>query len=50
MNETRKFVQTSGGGWMRVEDKLLEAGPAEGETWYGFEEMQAVKAERKASQ
>ena len=49
-NATRKFAQTSGGGWVRVEGERLKAGPAPGETWYGFEEMQRIKAERKAGQ
>ena len=47
---TRKFAQTSGGGWVRVEGERLKAGPTPGETWYGFEEMQRIKAEREAGQ
>jgi hypothetical protein len=49
-NADRLFAETPGGGWMRVEGARLEAGPKQGETWYGFEDMQRIKAERKAQQ
>ena len=47
-NASRMFAETPGGGWMRVEGERLEAGPDEGETWHNFEDMQRIKAERKA--
>lgn len=49
-NASRMFEQTPGGGWMRVESDRLEAGPGKGETWYNFEDMQRIKAERKAGE
>jgi hypothetical protein len=49
-NATRMFTQTPGGGWLRVEDSRLDTGPEDGETWYRFEDMQRIKAERKGPQ
>jgi predicted aspartyl protease len=49
-NATRMFAQTPGGGWLRVEDSRLDTGPEDGETWYRFEDMQRIKAERKGPQ
>ena len=38
-----------GGGWVRVDDWRVKRGPREGETFFSFDEMKKIKAERKAS-
>lgn len=44
---TRSYAETSGGGFVVVDGPRLRNGPREGETWYSYEEMIAIKAERK---
>ncbi len=44
----RKYMEV-GGGWVRVDDWRVERGPREGETFFSFDEMKKIKAERKAS-
>ena len=40
----------SGGGFEVVEGWRLRMGPQEGERWYTFDEMQAIKEERRATE
>ena len=44
---TWMFVETRGGGWVRVDGYRLKAGPRDGEIWHTFDEMQRISAERK---
>ena len=47
---TRLYAETAGGGFEVVEGWRLRMGPQEGERWYTFDEMQAIKDKRKALQ
>lgn len=44
----RLYAETAGGGFELVEGWRLRMGPREGERWYTFDEMQAIKDERTA--
>jgi hypothetical protein len=43
--DSRRFAETRG-GWELVDEYRRRRGPAEGEVWLTYEEMQATKAER----
>ncbi|MCH2186055.1 hypothetical protein MK280_09305, partial [Myxococcota bacterium] len=46
----RLYAETAGGGFEVVEGWRLRMGPQEGERWYTFDEMQAIKGERNATE
>lgn len=45
--DTRRFAETAGGGFVLVDGPRLREGPRDGETWYTYEEMMAIRAERE---
>ena len=45
---SRLYAETAGGGFEVVEGWRLRLGPEEGERWYTFDEMAAIKSKREA--